>query len=118
MTIILALFLTAASLIFRKAIMLRNPWRSQQLDPAATARKITASLALPSHHLRAKTAPWRLVLRVEEAERSAVARRQSRTDPLQELRHGALLVVRTPGRHLLDGKEPHETNIFLADWIE
>jgi uncharacterized protein len=33
-----ALFLTAASLVFRKAIMLRNPWRSQQLDPAATAR--------------------------------------------------------------------------------
>src|ERR1700752_3898180 len=33
-----ALFLTAASLIFRKAIMLRHPWRSQQLDPAATAR--------------------------------------------------------------------------------
>jgi uncharacterized protein len=33
-----ALFLTAASLIFRKAIMERHPWRSEQLDPATTAR--------------------------------------------------------------------------------
>src|ERR1700682_3851833 len=33
-----ALFLTAASLIFRKAIMERYRWRSQQLDPATTAR--------------------------------------------------------------------------------
>ena len=33
-----ALFLTAASLIFRKAIMQRHPWRSEHLDPAATAR--------------------------------------------------------------------------------
>jgi uncharacterized protein len=33
-----ALFLTAASLIFRKAIMQRHPWRSEQLDPATTAR--------------------------------------------------------------------------------
>jgi hypothetical protein len=33
-----ALFLTAASLIFRKAIMQRHSWRLEQLDPAATAR--------------------------------------------------------------------------------
>jgi uncharacterized protein len=33
-----ALFLTAASLIFRKAILQRHPWRSKQLDPATTAR--------------------------------------------------------------------------------
>src|ERR1700744_4147460 len=33
-----ALFLTAASLIFRKAIMQRHPWRSQQINPATTAR--------------------------------------------------------------------------------
>jgi uncharacterized membrane protein YfcA len=33
-----ALFLTAASLIFRKAIMQRHSWRLEQLDPASTAR--------------------------------------------------------------------------------
>src|SRR5580692_5796807 len=33
-----ALFLTAASLIFRKAIMERYRWRLQQLDPRTTAR--------------------------------------------------------------------------------
>jgi uncharacterized membrane protein YfcA len=33
-----ALFLTAASLIFRKAIMQRHSWRLEQLDPATTAR--------------------------------------------------------------------------------
>ena len=33
-----ALFLTAASLIFRKAIMQRYRWRLQQLDPRTTAR--------------------------------------------------------------------------------
>jgi uncharacterized protein len=33
-----ALFLTAASLIFRKAIMQRHPWRSEQLDPKTIAR--------------------------------------------------------------------------------
>jgi uncharacterized protein len=33
-----ALFLTAASLIFRKAITQRHPWRSQQINPATTAR--------------------------------------------------------------------------------
>src|ERR1700737_2833583 len=33
-----ALLLTASSLIFRKAIMERYRWRSEQLDPATTAR--------------------------------------------------------------------------------
>jgi uncharacterized membrane protein YfcA len=33
-----ALFLTAASLIFRKAIMQRHPWRSEQLNPKTVAR--------------------------------------------------------------------------------
>jgi uncharacterized membrane protein YfcA len=33
-----ALFLTAASLIFRKAIMQRYRWRLQQIDPRTTAR--------------------------------------------------------------------------------
>jgi uncharacterized membrane protein YfcA len=33
-----ALFLTAASLIFRKAIMRRHPWRPEQVDPTTTAR--------------------------------------------------------------------------------
>ena len=33
-----ALFLTAASLIFRKAIMQRHPWRPEQLSPATIAR--------------------------------------------------------------------------------
>ena len=33
-----ALFLTAASLIFRKAIMQRHPWRSKQLEPKTIAR--------------------------------------------------------------------------------
>jgi uncharacterized membrane protein YfcA len=33
-----ALFLTAASLIFRKAIMQRHPWRPEQVNPTTTAR--------------------------------------------------------------------------------
>ena len=33
-----ALFLTAASLIFRNAILQHHPWRSEQLSPTATAR--------------------------------------------------------------------------------
>jgi uncharacterized membrane protein YfcA len=33
-----ALFLTAASLIFRNAIMQRHPWRPEQVNPATTAR--------------------------------------------------------------------------------
>ena len=33
-----ALFLTAASLIFRKAIIQRHPWGSERLDPATTTR--------------------------------------------------------------------------------
>jgi uncharacterized protein len=33
-----ALCLTAASLIFRKAIMQRHPWRPEQVNPATTAR--------------------------------------------------------------------------------
>jgi uncharacterized protein len=33
-----ALFLTAASLIFRKAIMQRHPWRPEQLNPTTIAR--------------------------------------------------------------------------------
>jgi uncharacterized membrane protein YfcA len=33
-----ALFLTAASLIFRKAIMQRHPWRPEQVNPVTTAR--------------------------------------------------------------------------------
>jgi hypothetical protein len=33
-----ALFLTAASLIFRRAIMQRHPWRPEQVNPTTTAR--------------------------------------------------------------------------------